>query len=223
MTSRVVALVAARNEAERIGATVEALLSFADEVVVVDDASEDETASLALGAGATVLRIPARAGKGRALEGALDRLADAGVWVFADGDLGSSARALDRLADAVLQGGADLAIADPPAQKGGGFGLVKKAAGRAISRLTGFRPRAPLSGQRAVSARALAACRPLARGFGVEAAMTLDALRAGLRVVELPVPVHHRPTGRTLGGFVHRGRQGLDILVALVVRALGLR
>jgi glycosyltransferase involved in cell wall biosynthesis len=223
MTSRVVALVAARNEADLIASTVEGLLTFADEVVVVDDASTDETTSLALGAGATVVRVPARAGKGRVLEGAMARMQEADVWVLADGDLGSSAGALARLVEAVLSDGADLAIADPPEQPGGGFGIVKTAAGLAVAGLTGFRPRAPLSGQRAISGGALAACRPLARGFGVEVAMTVDALRAGLRVVELPVQARHRPTGRSLSGFVHRARQGLDILRAVAPRALGLR
>jgi len=223
MTRRVVALVAARNEAERIAATVGALRAFVDEVVVVDDASEDATVSLALGAGATVLRIPARAGKGRALEGALGRLAAADVWLFADGDLGATAASLEEVVRAVREGRADLSIATPPPQAGGGFGLVRRAAGRAIARLTGFRPKAPLSGQRAISGRGLAACRPLAKGFGVEVAMTVDALRAGLRVVELPVPLSHQPTGRSVRGFAHRGRQGLDIFLALALRGSGLR
>ena len=42
--------------------------------------------------------------------------------------------------------------------------------------------------------------------------MTIDAVRAGFRVVEIPVAgLTHRATGRTLRGFLHRGRQGLQI------------
>jgi hypothetical protein len=74
-----------------------------------------------------------------------------------------------------------------------------------------------------VSASALETVRPLARGFGVEAAMTIDAARAGLRVVEVPAELAHRSTGRDLAGFAHRGRQGWDVLRAVVPRALGLR
>jgi glucosyl-3-phosphoglycerate synthase len=92
-----------------------------------------------------------------------------------------------------------------------------------IRALTGFASQAPLSGQRAVTARALSECRPLASGFGVETAMTIDALRLGFRVGEVPVAMTHRPTGRGASGFAHRGRQGADILRAVAPRAVGLR
>jgi len=48
--------------------------------------------------------------------------------------------------------------------------------------------------------------------------MTLDALKAGRRVAEVPAELHHRPTGRDLRGFLHRAKQGLDILLALAAR-----
>jgi hypothetical protein len=44
----------------------------------------------------------------------------------------------------------------------------------------------------------------------MEIAMTVDAVRAGYRVGEYELDLSHRATGRTLGGFVHRGRQLLD-------------
>lgn len=224
MSPRVVALVPARNEADRIRGTVEALRAIpaVDEIVVVDDASHDGTASEALAAGASVLQISRRAGKGRALEGALRRVRRADVWLFADGDLGSTATALATLVDGVVSGAADMAIATLPPQSGGGFGVVKRASARAIRALSGFEATEPLSGQRAVSDELLSACRPLASGFGLETALTVDAVRAGFRVVEIPLELSHRPTGRHLRGFAHRGKQGLDILVAVGVRAAGL-
>ena len=42
------------------------------------------------------------------------------------------------------------------------------------------------------------------------------ALRAGLRVTEVPVAMRHAATGRDLAGFLHRGRQFVDILGTLV-------
>jgi hypothetical protein len=216
---RSVALVPARDEVGSIGATVTALEALADEVVVVDDASSDGTAAAALVAGASVLRASRRRGKGRAVEEALRRLEPADVWLFADADLGSTAERLAPLVDAVRAGRADVAIAVFPELEGGGFGLVKATAAWAIGRLSGFAAEEPLSGQRALSAAALAAVRPLAPGFGLETAMTIDAVRAGLRVVELPIEgLSHRPTGRGARGFAHRARQGLDILAALVPR-----
>jgi hypothetical protein len=69
----------------------------------------------------------------------------------------------------------------------------------------------PLSGQRAVRWEALPALLPFAPGFGVEVAMTIDALRAGLRVVEIEVDLRHNPTGRDLAGLLHRARQARAI------------
>ena len=226
MSGRVVALVAAHDEADRVGQTVRAILSIGsvDEVVVVDDGSSDATTSAALGAGATVLRIPRRAGKGAALEGALRRLPPAEIWLFADGDLGGSAVALESVLTEVRASRADMAVAVFPRLGGGGFGVVKKGAAGAIRLLARYESREPLSGQRAISAACLEAVRPLAPGFGVEAGMTIDAVRGGFRVVEVLTPgLSHRATGRSLRGFVHRGRQGAEIARALAARSVGLR
>jgi glycosyltransferase involved in cell wall biosynthesis len=222
---RVVALVAARDEADRVGATVKALRTIDGlaEVVVVDDGSTDDTAAAALSAGAAVLRIDRARGKGRALEGALGRLPAPDVWVLADADLAESAAALGEVMAPVLAGDADLAVGTFPPEQAGGFGLVKGAAAWAIEVVTGLEVREPLSGQRAITAEALEAVRPLARGFGLETAMTIDAARAGLRVVEVPAALSHRATHRDARGFAHRGRQGWDILAAVLPRALGLR
>jgi hypothetical protein len=44
--------------------------------------------------------------------------------------------------------------------------------------------------------------------------MTADAARAGLTISEAPIDLEHRATGRDLRGFLHRGRQLRDILLA---------
>jgi glycosyltransferase involved in cell wall biosynthesis len=217
---RTVAVVPARDEADRIADTVRALreLPGIDEVVVVADGSRDGTAAAAWTAGARVLSSKRRLGKGRALDRALDRIV-ADVVVLADGDLGSSAAGLGPLLREVVCDRTDLAIAVLPPQ-GGGFGLVKRTSRWAIRRLSGYTAEEPLSGQRAASTHALSACRPFARGFGLETAMTIDAARAGLRIEEIAVDLRHRPTGRNARGFLHRGRQGFDILLAVLPRTL---
>lgn len=199
-------LVAARDEAGRVGETVRALRStFPEaEVIVADDGSRDGTAAEAEEAGANVLRL-GRRGKGQALSAA-ERAAAAGPLVLADADLRGDLRPL-------LDAGADVAVAAFMRRQGGGFGVVKRA-GRALVRLrTGFAAREPLSGQRALSPEARAACFPLAPGFGCDVRLTVDALRAGLAVAEVELPLEHRATGRDLGGFLHRGRQLVDILL----------
>jgi glucosyl-3-phosphoglycerate synthase len=221
MDRKVVALVAAHEESVRISATVTALHGLVDEVVVVDDGSSDGTSSAALVAGATVLRASRRCGKGRAIEESLERLPPADVWLLADADLGLTASGLGPLVDAVSEGSADVAIAAFPKLGGGGFGIVKRTAARLIRAACGFDAREPLSGQRALTAAALAVVRPLAPGFGIEVGMTIDAVRAGLKVIEIPIEgLSHRPTGRGPRGFAHRARQGADILAAVAARAI---
>ena len=204
--AELVVLIAARDEEARIGQTVEALrVAFPDaEVVVADDGSRDSTAAAAGRAGARVVRLP-RLGKGQALTLA-EREAPPGALLLCDADLeGDLAALLD---------GADLSIAAFAERQGGGFGLAKRAARMLVRALSGFEAREPLSGQRALSPAAREACFPLAPGFGCEVRMTIDAVRAGLRVEERELPLRHRATGRDPGGFAHRGRQLLDAVLA---------
>ena len=221
----VVAVVPAWNEAERIGETVRSLLAVpeVDEVVVLDDGSADRTAALASSAGARVLSAATNLGKGGALEGAVDALPSAAVYLLADGDLGASASGLGSLLEPVRSGAADLAVAALPVPPTGGFGLVRGLASFLVRRVGGIVVRQPLSGQRAVTADCLQACRPLAPGFGVDAAMLADAARLGFRVVEVPAEVSHRFTRRDFTGFVHRARQGAAVLRAMAPRVIGLR
>jgi len=59
---------------------------------------------------------------------------------------------------------------------------------------------------------------PFADGFGMEIGMTVDAVRAGRTVKEIELPLEHRATRRTFGGFLHRGRQYLDFRRAVRAR-----
>jgi len=77
--------------------------------------------------------------------------------------------------------------------------------------------KAPISGQRALRTDALRAALPFAAGFGMEIGITVDAVRAGYRLGEYELDLKHRATGRTLGGFRHRGVQLRDF--ARVYRA----
>ncbi|MDX6407082.1 MAG: hypothetical protein QOE13_153 [Gaiellaceae bacterium] len=209
-------LVPARDEEAVIGATVVRLRNaFPDaEVIVADDGSRDRTADVAEEAGALVLRLPRR-GKGQALSAA-ERAAAPGALLLCDADLSGPLEPL-------LNGGGDLNIAAFTARVGGGFGLAKRIARELIDVLAGLEVREPLSGQRALSPAARAACFPVAAGFGCEVRMTIDAARSGLRIREVELPLGHRATGRNLAGFVHRARQLRDVLYASGPQAVNFR
>ena len=124
----------------------------------------------------------------------------------------TSADQLRGLVEAVERGEGDLAVAVFARRVGGGFGLALGAARRVIQARTGLKPVAPISGQRAMRVGVLRRLVPFAHGFGMETAMTIDAHRAGYRLVEVELDLEHRATGRTAAGFAHRGRQLADIL-----------
>jgi glycosyltransferase involved in cell wall biosynthesis len=235
MTYDIYAIVTAYNEAERIGATLATLATVfpGARLIVGDDGSGDATAQIARAAGARVVRSERVIGKGAAAslaaEAALGEARAGGavgassgdgraIFLLCDGDLGESAQALSALTDAIERGEADVAVAAFGTRVGGGFGLALGFARWAIRRRCGLETVAPISGQRALSERALADVLPFAHGFGMEVAMTIDAVRAGHRVAELQLQLSHRASGRTLGGFVHRGSQLVDFARAYLAR-----
>ncbi len=231
-------VVPAKDEAERIASTVTAAASIpgVDLVVVVDDGSGDTTQHLARDAGALVVRHPRNRGKAAAMQTGADAVAawereasgDEGgqrprALLFVDGDLADTASSTAPLTEPVLSGEADMTIAVLPAQSspGGGRGLVVNLSRKGIQRATGWTATQPLSGMRCLTREAFEAARPLARGWGVETAMTIDLLTAGFTVAEVPCDLQHRVSGTDLAAQLHRGSQYRDVALALAARRVG--
>jgi glycosyltransferase involved in cell wall biosynthesis len=221
----VAVIVAARNEADRIGETLAALRGALPGAAlwVADDASSDGTAEAAMAAGAQVVSRGRPHGKGAnvtaAVEAALSGEPAPGLVLLCDGDLGASAAGLAPLVGAVERGECDLAVAAFGRRVGGGFGAALGFARWAIRRRCGLETSAPISGQRALRVEVLRSALPFARGYGMEVGMTIDAVRAGYRLREYELDLSHRATGRSFAGFAHRARQLVDF--ARVYRARG--
>jgi glycosyltransferase involved in cell wall biosynthesis len=228
-------VIAAYGEAERIGRTVEAASSVpgVDLVVVVDDGSRDEraTSRIAEEQGAIVVRHPRNRGKGAAMATggatvaaleAREARRDPRHLLFLDADLGDSAAAAEPLITPIRTGKAGMTIAILPPQDtpGGGHGFVVRLARDGIRRSVGFEPTQPLSGQRCLTREAFETVLPLAYGFGAETGLTIDVLRAGIRVLEIEVPFRHRVTGTAFPDQLHRARQYRDVALALTLRSV---
>ncbi|MCL2402632.1 MAG: glycosyltransferase family 2 protein [Coriobacteriia bacterium] len=219
---KVVAIIPAFNEEERITATINAVKAIPEvnRIVVIDDGSKDGTAQLAVDAGARVIRSTRNVGKGPVLEHAAKQHEDADIVLLLDADLAGTASQASDLLNPVLRGEVDMTIARFPRPTAkAGFGLVKSLARFEIRRAGGKDEdfQAPLSGQRAVTQACLTHIRPFARGYGVEVSLTVRALRAGYRVREIETTMAHKATGRNLRGFFHRGKQFRDVLGAVIL------
>lgn len=218
--TRVGVVIPAKDESDRIAATVSAAagLPHVDLVVVVDDGSTDATATVAEVAGAVVVRHHRNHGKAAGMATGADRVAalddptSPRALLFVDADLGASAANLAPLIWPVLAGDADLVVANmPQGQSSKGRGRVVRLAQRTILTATGRRLEQPLNGMRAMTRAAFDAATPLSPGWGVEVGMLLDILAAGLRVIEVPVDFTHRASGRDWRGVIHRGKQFRDV------------
>jgi hypothetical protein len=226
----VAVVIPARNEADRIQATVSAAarLDGVELVVVVDDGSTDGTGAVARRAGAAVMRHARNRGKSAAMETGAEavRLLDQREHrdaprhlLFLDADLADTAAMAGPLMEPVVAGNADMTIAVFAATvKLGGHGLVVGLSGAGIRRATGWQPAQPLNGQRCLTRAAFEAGRPLAPGWGAETGLTIDLLRKGLRVTEVEVELAHRATGTGLRAQLHRAHQLADVARALAAR-----
>jgi glycosyltransferase involved in cell wall biosynthesis len=212
-------IIPAYNEEQRIENTLRSLQreDWIKELIVVDDGSTDQTATLAKKWTSHVIRMPHNVGKALALKTGCD-YATAAILLFLDADLEESAGFAKKLVQPVWKYDIDMTIAVFPTARNGGFGLVKQFAAWGIYRKTGKRLRSPLCGQRAIKKGVLDACYQGDRGFGIEVGLSLDCLLSGYTIQEVPIPFTHRETGKRLPGFLHRMKQGVSVCQALLSR-----
>lgn len=210
-------VIPAYNESRLIAATVMAARTIpgVKEVIVVDDGSADDTGERARAAGARVIALPCNQGKGKALARGIEA-AGQDIILLLDADLGRTAAQGSLLVKPLLAGTADMTVASfPPPRTKAGFGLALALARYGTWLLTGMKMQAPLSGQRALTKKALQSIGPPLPGFGVEVGFNVRAVRRGLRIQEITVAMSHAVTGWNGQGIRHRARQFWHILQAL--------
>ncbi len=220
---KVVAVIPAYNEEDTIGLTIDSLLDIKiiEEVVVVDDGSNDRTADIAKNKDVTLIRYEKNRGKGYAIKSALEVI-DYQYLVLIDADLGYSCREVVKLINPVFSNSTDVTIAKfKPAFKKGGFGLVKRLSKYGIWLYTSKKLEASLSGQRVYTKEVMEKISYIPNDFGIEVAMTIGALKNGFRIKEIEVEMSHRETGRKVKDFLHRGKQFVDIFKTLLIMRNG--
>jgi glycosyltransferase involved in cell wall biosynthesis len=229
-TLRVVAIVPAFNEAGAIGRVVDEIAASepAPDVVVVDDASTDDTAAVALAHGATVLRLPFNVGIGGAVQAGLRYALQEGYEraVRLDGDGQHDARELRKLLAPIESGEADFVIGSRFAD---GTGSYRPPLGRRlgivvfstlVSLLGRHRVTDTTSGFAALDRRAIALFAAEYPHDYPEVEATLVALRSGLRLGQVQVEMRERETGSSSITLLRSLYYIVKVTLALLVASL---
>ena len=228
--TRVVAIVPAWNEAGAIGGVVDEILAFAPAitVVVVDDASHDETAAVAADHGATVLRLPFNVGIGGAVQTGFRYARDEGyeLAVRLDGDGQHDASELEKLVAPVRAGDADLVIGSrfvdpsgsyrPPFARRMGIGVFAGL----VSLLGGQRVTDTTSGFAAMNRAGIELFAVEYPHDYPEVEATLVALRSGLRLAQVQVEMRDRQAGTSSITFVRSLYYIVKVTLALLVASM---
>jgi glycosyltransferase involved in cell wall biosynthesis len=228
--SRVVAVVPAFNEAGAIGKVVDEIREAAPgvDVVVVDDASTDDTASVAEARGATVLRLPFNVGIGGAVQTGFRFALEEGyeLAIRLDGDGQHDARGIPRLLAPVECGEANLVIGSRFVETGGSYRppfarrVGIRVFARLVSLLGGQRVTDTTSGFLALDRLGIALFAAEYPHDYPEVEATLVALRSGLRLGQVQVDMRERETGSSSITFVRSLYYIVKVMLALLVTSL---
>jgi glycosyltransferase involved in cell wall biosynthesis len=224
---RRLAVVPARNEEEVVARVVEELREFDPDldVVVIDDGSEDLTASRAAAAGAAVVRLPFNLGIGGAVQtGFKYALAHGYTTVIRlDGDGQHDPQQIPNLLAPLERGEADVVVGSRFAEGGGDYKapLARRAGirwfARLVSMLTGQKLTDTTSGFQAVNARAI---RLFAADYPhdyPEVEAVVMVVRHRLRILEVPAQMRGRETGRSSITLLRSLYYAIKVTLALLV------
>jgi len=215
----VAVVIPCHNEAATIGKVVADFTTALPgaQIIVVDNASSDDTAAVAAEAGARVV-LESRKGKGFALLNGFRAARGAEYVVMVDGDDTYPAEDVGKLLEAV-ESGADVAIGTRLTDyEAGAFRSSHTFGNRLfiwlVRGLLGVRTRDLFSGYRVFTRRFLDVSPLIAQGFEVETELSIQALAGGFCVTEIPVRYRARPVESP--SKLNTFRDGYRILVALL-------
>ncbi len=216
---KVIAAMPAYNEAKYIGSLVLQARQYADEVIVVDDGSTDQTAKIAELAGAIVIRHEQNKGKGAAIQGILaeasKRTAD--ILVLLDADSQHDPKEIPSFIQTVSEG-FDLVIGS---RKIGRKNIpsYRRVGQKVLSYFTGILSKTKVSdtesGFRALSKKAISEMQLKETGFAIEAEMISQATAKGLKITEVPIRAIYTKDGSTLNPIRH-GFGNLNRILVLI-------
>jgi len=192
-------LIPTLNEAGSIKGVIEGFRSMGfQDILVIDGHSTDGTPDLARDAGARVI-VQSGSGKGQALLEAFGHI-DKEYIVLIDGDGTYLPSEVDRLLDPLIRGRADHVIGNRFSNlRGGSLKRLNLVGNWLINLLFGIiygvRLRDILSGYRAFTRSGISSLDLSVTGFEIESEITIESLKKGLRIVEVPITYLPRAGG----------------------------
>jgi glycosyltransferase involved in cell wall biosynthesis len=218
---RIGVVIPALDEEAAIGRVVDAVPGWVDEVVVVNNASTDATATVARAHGARVVD-ESRRGYGVACRAGIDALDDSDVVVFLDGDFSDRPEQMARLVDPIVEDRADFVLGNRVCEERDGHSMTRfqRMGNRLACGLINGLWRARYSDLgpfRAIRRSALQSLELRDRNFGWTVEMQIKAVRRGLRVQEVSTSYRHRvghsKISGTFSGAVGAGAKILFVIL----------
>jgi glycosyltransferase involved in cell wall biosynthesis len=225
----VAAVIPTLNEAETIAGVIADLpRGVVDEIIVADSSSGDGTAAIARAAGARVVTL-SEPGYGRACAaGAAAAGEAAGIILFLDGDGADRADLAELLVAPIRAGTQDFVIGSrvrgqrEPGSMSWHQVLAGRLAGGLMSLLYGVRY-SDMCAFRAIRREALIGLDMRETTYGWNIEMQMKAARAGMRILELPVPYRCRGGGRSKVAGSLRGSIRAGWRIVLTVGRIALQ
>jgi glycosyltransferase involved in cell wall biosynthesis len=220
---RLAAIIPAYNAAAHIEAVLASIKRSipARNIIVVDDASADDTFSAAQRSGVTVLRHAVNGGKGAAIRtgvAALSTLGDIDAVVMLDADGQHDPAEIPRFAEEFMKGEADLIIGNRMANRGEMPALrafTNRLTSAIISLRAGRRVPDSQNGYRLVRAQLLARLDLVTSRYEIDSEIIIKACHAGARVSSIPVRTIYGSEKSAIRPLHDTGR-----FIALVMRSL---
>lgn len=207
---KIIVIIPAFNEQAAIGEVVERSLRYADDVLVVDDGSADDTSEIAEKAGASILKHPTNFGKGVSLRDAFAQVEGYDIVVTIDGDGQHNPDEIPDLIKPICEGRADFVNGsrylngfdeNTPAYRRVGQTVLDIA----TNITAGTDVTDSQSGFRAFKGSTISCYKFRDPGFGIESEMIADASENNLKIIEVPITVKYDVENSSTKGPVTHG------------------
>lgn len=206
---KIICVIPAYNEAQHITAVIERVRPFVQEVVVVNDCSQDQTAQLALTAGATVISHPINRGQGAALqtgnEYAIQNQAD--IIIHFDADNQFQAEEIPDMIKPIMENQAEAVLGSRFLEKTSNLPKFKKDIIMPLARLINklffnIKLSDPQSGFRALSRQAAKKIKIENDGMAHCSEIMHQLFSKKIKTVEVPITVIYHEFGQKFSGGI---------------------